>query len=154
MLDVTQDYTWRGFIRQRLRGFANRFNSLYDLKTYYSRKEADKFLVPGAGVVKELTITVPEYFKKTLFRDAELVAQNRIKTLARRCDCDVVVLENVRINRGNPENPDFNENASIRNYKAKVGFFKSFDYMNPHMSESERKLIIGILRKRLDELDR
>ena len=72
--------------------------------------------------------------------DAERLARSKIKSLARRFDCDIVVLDNPQINGSNPLNPDFNEESSKRSYKVQASFYSSPDYLNRHSDTSLERL--------------
>ena len=85
-----------GFFEGRVRGIINRINHSYDLKIYGSKKDLPRdLLFEGSEFCRNIDIQVPSYLSKTLFRDAEKIAYEKIKKLARRVDCDVVVFDNL-----------------------------------------------------------
>ena len=135
------EYNAAGIFEWRLRGILNRFNRAYDLRIYNSRKEVPEgFLFSGSGVTKQIEIKVPRYFGRTFFRDAEKSAMSKIKNLARRFDCDIVVLDAPKINGSDPLNPDFDGEKTPRSYKVRASFYSSPDYLNRHSDASLERL--------------
>lgn len=128
--------------RGRITALQNRFNPLYNLRFYYpDNKELNELLCPGAAPSEKIRIRAPIFSEKTLFRNAERVARARISGLARRFDCDIVVLENERINGADPLNPDFEEEEKPRIYSVVACFYGSADYLNRHLASSRQRLI-------------
>ena len=126
----------------RVTALKNRFNRFYSLGIYFpDNRNLKRLLWPGAAPFKRAEIKVPEYSEKTLFRDAEKVAKAKIGNLARRFDCDVIVLENERINGSDPLNPDFNEDEKPRSYSVVACFYGSKDYLNRHQDSSRQRLV-------------
>ncbi len=137
-----QDYKNIGLLQKifkgRLTALKNRFNPLYDLMLRYTgNEELNELLFPDSAPFYKVKIRVPRFFEKTLFRNAEKIGNARIRGLARRFDCDVVILEDEKINEENSLNLDF---RPFRNYEVVAGFYCSRNYLNTHMLSSRQRL--------------
>jgi len=125
----------------RITALKNRVSPLYKLGFYYPDNEKLKeLLFPWAAPFQKIVIKT-----HTSVRNAERVARARISGLARRFDCDVVVLKDETIDGANPLNPDFNEDAKSKTYETMACFYKSADYLNKHHALSRQRLLHRII---------